>query len=179
MVYNELLDGAFCIASALFCQNRPNKGISVNRPFTTWHKRSEKRKEHQRAKYHQGSLQLTEEFIHTVNRPTSTVAALLNTRKPENIERNRSIVKRVLQAIIYCCRQCIALRGHQEWLNQPENTGNVLSLLKLMGTQNEVLRNHLEFPTGEIYYLRLTTDAEQTSRSGSKAHLAGERCSRC
>ncbi len=46
MVYSIALDGAFCIACVLFCTNRGGKGQFVNCPFTEWHKKCEKCKEH-------------------------------------------------------------------------------------------------------------------------------------
>ena len=141
------LMGAFCIACALFCKKRRNKGQFVNRPFTAWwHKRTEKCKEHELTQYHQESLQQAEIFTQAVEHPTSTVSTLLDKKKAANIERNRTILKCVLEAVIYCGRQCIALRGDNEKLNESGNPGNVLSLLKLMANHNEIIRIHLEAP---------------------------------
>ena len=56
-IYSEVLDGAFCIACALLCQNRTN-GQFVNRSLTAWHKRTDRCKEHEMAHYHHESLQL-------------------------------------------------------------------------------------------------------------------------
>ena len=113
-------------------KKRRNKGQLVNRPFTAWHKRTEKCKEHELTHYHQESLQQAEIFTQAVEHPTSTVSTLLDTKKAANVERNRTILKCVLEAVIYCGRQCIALRGDNEKLNESCNPGNVLSLLKLM-----------------------------------------------
>ena len=125
-------------------KKRRNKGQFVNRPFTAWHKRTEKCKEHELTQYHQESLQQAEIFTQAVEHPTSTVSTLLDTKKAANVERNRTILKCVLEAVIYCGRQCIALRGDNEKLNESGNPGNVLSLLKLMANHNEIIRIHLE-----------------------------------
>ena len=74
------------------------------------------------------------------------MSTLLDTKKAENIERNTTIQKCVLEAVIYCGRQCIALRGDNEKLNESGNPGNVLSLLKLMANHNKILRIHHEDP---------------------------------
>ena len=74
------------------------------------------------------------------------MSTLLDTKKAANVERNRTILKCVLEAVIYCGRQCIALRGDNEKLNESGNPGNGLSLLKLMANHNENIRIHLEAP---------------------------------
>ena len=133
------------MACALFCKNHRNKGQFVNHPLTAWH--TEKCKEHELTQYHQESLQQAEIFTQSVEHPTiSTVSTLLDTKKAANVERNRTILKCVLEAVIYCGRQCIALHGNNEKLNESGNPGNVLSLLKLMANHNEILRIHLEAP---------------------------------
>ena len=74
------------------------------------------------------------------------MSTLLDTKKAANVEINRTLLKCVLEAVIYCGRQCIALRGDNEKLNESGNPGNVLSLLKLMANHIEILRIHLEAP---------------------------------
>ena len=42
------------------------------------------------------------------------------------------MLKSIVRAILFCGRQCIALRGNSEQLDTPGNPGNFLSLLKLL-----------------------------------------------
>ena len=147
MVYSEAVDGAFCIACALFCRNRVGKGQFVNVPFRTWQKKAMKCKDHEQAKYHQEALQFAEEFVRTVEQPETTVACMVDHRRAQNVERNRSILKCVADAIIYCGKQCIALRGNAEKLNTPGNPGNFLSLLQLLAKYNQPLCEHLNAPS--------------------------------
>ena len=61
------------------------------------------------------------------------------------------IKKSILQAIIYCGRQCIALHGEKEQLNQPNNPGSLLSLLKPMGQlKTRYSRNTLNHPKWSV-----------------------------
>ena len=46
------VDGAFCIACAIFCSDS-SKGAFVNKPFRVWNKKSEKVREHENSLYHQ------------------------------------------------------------------------------------------------------------------------------
>lgn len=48
--------------------------------------------------------------------------------------------------MLFCGRQCIALRGDVENLDTPENPGNFLALLKLLAVHDSVLKSHLETP---------------------------------
>ena len=61
----------------------------------------------------------------------------------ENIKRNRTILKAIADAVLYCGRQCIALRGHRE---SSSNPGNFLSLLRLLGRYDRTLQEHLSSP---------------------------------
>ena len=74
------------------------------------------------------------------------MSTMLYTKKATNVERNRTILKCVLEAVIYCDMQCITLRGDNEKVNESGNPGNALSLLKLKANHNEILRIHLEAP---------------------------------
>ena len=61
-------------------------------------------------------MQLADAFILSVDKPDNSVPFLINTRKADNMHHNRSILKTVADAILYCARQCIALRGDHEKL---------------------------------------------------------------
>ena len=52
----------------------------------------------------------------------------------------------IASAVLYCGRQCIALRGDAEDGKSVGNPGNLLGLLRLLAQHNEVLRQHLEAP---------------------------------
>ena len=66
--------------------------------------------------------------------------------KRKNIIRNRHIVKRVSEAILFCGRQCIALRGDNEVLNEDScgNTGNFLAAMQMTANQDDILKQHLD-----------------------------------
>ena len=104
----------FCIACAIFCTTPEYKRQLVNLPFRKWHKRSEKCKSHEQSQFHQEAMQLADAFIMSVEKPDISLPVLISTRKADNIHRNRSILKTVADAILYCARQCIALRGDHE-----------------------------------------------------------------
>ena len=61
------------------------------------------------------------------------------------IQENRHVVKCCAQCILYCGRQCIALRGDIERIDQPGNPGNFLAMLKLIANYDPILKR-LENP---------------------------------
>lgn len=149
MVYSEQVDGVFCIACALFRAD-PSRGKFVTKPFRVWNKKSEKVKEHEHCLYHQSALENSDHLKQTVEHPHTSIVAQVDARKAANIKSNRAVLKSIARAVLFCGRQCIALRGDCEKLADGDssvNPGNFLALLKLLATNDEVLRKHLEAPT--------------------------------
>lgn len=145
MVYSEQVDGIFCIVCAIFCTDS-SKGYFVNKPFRAWNKKGEKFKEHVNSLYHQKCMELAEDFKCTYEHPQMAITSQIETCKAANIERNRSILKSLARAVLFCGKQCIALRGDAENIEKPGNPGNFLALLKLLATYDDALRNHLQSP---------------------------------
>ena len=145
MVYSEQVDGVFCIICAIFCTDL-SKGSFVNKPFHAWNKKSEKAKEHENSLYHQKCMELADSFKYNVEHPDVSITSQVDARKAANIERNRSILKSLASAVLFCGKQCIALRGDAEKPETPGNPGNFLALLKLLATNDDILRKHLETP---------------------------------
>jgi len=68
------------------------------------------------------------------------VSNRLDGKKRKNIIRNRHLVKCVSEAIRFCGRQCIALRGDKEVLNGESrcNTGNFLAALQMIANHDDI-----------------------------------------
>ena len=67
--------------------------------------------------------------------------------KAEEYSRNSlRIVKCVSEAILFCGRQCIDLRGDNEVLNEDScgNTGNFLAALQMIANHDDILKQHLD-----------------------------------
>ena len=79
--------------------------------------------------------------------PSSTVACLFDKERDKRIKENRQIVKSIARAVLFCGRQCIALCGHREKLDQSENPGNFLALLKVFSEGDPALASHLQTET--------------------------------
>ena len=114
----------------------------MNQPFRTWQKQSKKSSDHEHVQYHQESLHIADDFTQRVECPETSVVALIDKHRAENIQRNRGILKCIAEALLFCGKQCIALRGDIERTDTPGNPGNFLSLLKLIANHNKLLFDH-------------------------------------
>ena len=69
---------------------------------------------HTTFKYHQEALAIADQFIASIENPHATVSVMHDTKRAENIVRNRHIVKCLAECVLFCGRQCIPLRGDNE-----------------------------------------------------------------
>ena len=148
IAYSKKCDGVFCVFCALLGDNhsRATMGSFANEPFRSWNKMIEKCDEQEHAKFHQTSLKVADEFCYAVEHPQAGVLNLLDKKRVENIGRNREILKCITEAILFCAKQCIALRGDIETTSTCTNPGNFLSILKLKSKHNDIFKSHLESP---------------------------------
>ena len=119
---------------------RKDKDAFVNKPFINWRKLQEKAKRHEQMKYHHEAMIATESFLNSVENPEQNVNHRLHDEKRKNVTRKRHIVKCVSEAILFCGRQCIPLRGDNKVLNGNSrgNTGNFLAALQMVANQGDI-----------------------------------------
>ena len=72
--------------------------------------KSENTKEHVQSKYHQKCMELADNLKFTIEHPHTTIISTLDAHEADNIERNRSRLKSIASAVLFCGRQCIALQ---------------------------------------------------------------------
>ena len=100
---------------------------------------------HASSKYHADAVEAALTFKQSIEQPHLNIDAPLNMELVNVIQENRHVVK-CAQCILYCGRQCIALRGDIERMDQPGNPGNFLAMLKLIANYDPILKGHLENP---------------------------------
>ena len=146
LVYSSKLDGGFCVPCALF-STTGRTGKFLTRPFSKWNKKSMHCSSHEKAMYHEAALKLADEFIQRYEHPETELQNQLDQRRAAIIEQNRKILKSIIRAVLFCGRQCIALRGDSEHLAEAGNAGNLLELLRLLAINDELLHKHLNSPS--------------------------------
>ena len=95
------------------------------------------------SKYHRDTMLAAKAFCETMENPTATIQCHISTEREKRIKENRKLLQLIGKAVLYCERQCIALRGDKERLYQPVNPGNFRALLKLISEGNDVRAQHL------------------------------------
>ena len=141
-------------------EQRKELGAFVNKPFIKWHKMTEMSNKHAKAQYHQDCTVRSENLMHSIEHPETAVRCLVSEQVRANIQTNRHILRFIVEAVLYCCKQGIGLRGHDERLlenvstlqdadinetshHTSKNIGNFLSLLVLMSNHDPILKKHL------------------------------------
>ena len=68
-----------------------------------------------------------------------------NLLRRKKVVTNRSIMKRIVDTVVFLGKQGLAFRGHRESLDHPEvNKGNFLEALDYLSTYDVTIDNHLE-----------------------------------
>ena len=104
-------------------------------------------------------------FRESIENPSTALTCVFDKEREKCIEENRQILKHTARAVLYCGRQCTALRGHREKLNQSENPGNFLALPKVLSGSNPVLEARLK-TGGRVTYLSPQSQNEMIDMIG-------------
>ena len=128
----------------MFANPRSGLGILVNKPFIKWRKKSECIIPHAAKKYHVDAWQAANDFIQKIENPQLTLSSVTQSNSEENFDRNFGIPKCIIEAVLFCGRQCIAFRTRNESnLDDSVNPGNFLAFLKMVAWHDDALMEHL------------------------------------
>ena len=86
----------------------------VNKPFRRYQKISDKIKNHLQNNYHQWAYERADQFLIVAQTPGTAVINQLDTRRKQQVIKNRQRLVPILKTIIICGRLGIALRGHRD-----------------------------------------------------------------
>ena len=111
LVYSKELEGGFCNFCVLFDKKDSNRGIFVKRAFQDVCK-SEKIREHAKAKYHNENVTLAHNFVISFDDPRKNVD--YDPKKQKRYDKNVRVLKHIIQTVALCAQQGLALRGHRE-----------------------------------------------------------------
>lgn len=135
-----------CCALFLNAKERKQLSSMVNVPFTKWYKKTKAIGNHSSKSYHLAALERAKLFLQSIENPKTQISVRMDSAKEANINENRHILKCVAETVLYCGRQCIALRGSAEKQHSTGNPGNFLALMKLLANHDEKLKQHMEKP---------------------------------
>ena len=146
--YSVSRDAIFCYPCRYFahgCSKAEDTFISIG--YRDWKHatgRGGALTKHDTCMTHQEAVSNWCEYKVNLQSGTSVASSLDNARK-EQISKNRHYLKALLQALMYCTTQEIALRGHRESSSsQSVNKGNFIELLELLSKFDPIIHDRLK-----------------------------------
>lgn len=159
VVYSKIGEqGAVCKNCAIFGREFGGKGSHqklntlVIKPFNNWKKAIEKFNEHSQTEFHKSNAMRADNFIAVYSKNCQNIIQKLDSARAIQIEQNRKRLLPIIQTIILCGRQEIALRGTNDYgplsLDNSEpiyNDGNFRALLRMrVSCEDKNLTYHIE-----------------------------------
>lgn len=168
--YSAKFDGVFCKFCVAFANNEAGinsqkLGALVKKPFCNWKHALETFKNHSTLQYHLKCLLDVDNFQNMKQNPTLTIENKLNTCHAKQVMENRRNIIPIIETIILCGQQNIAIRGHRDSgkfifddydLDKIENDGNFRNLLRYRSCGDSSLKLFLESPS-RIKYTSATS----------------------
>jgi hypothetical protein len=144
------LQGALCKYCVIFANNTVGKGTLqklgalIIKHFTKWKDVIERFNHHSTSEYHKLSIIRSEEFIKVMEYKKSNIANEIDTSRKKQVIENRAILRPIIQTIILCEKQNIALRGNNDSgkiydESIETNDGNFRSLLRFKSLADSIL----------------------------------------
>lgn len=164
LTYSAAENGAYCQCCVLFAPNFVGKGrnqtpqLLVTRPFQNWNKAMETFQSHQKNNYHKDAFVDLQSFQLVIKNKQDLISELDKNYKDTKIQ-NRKKLQPIIRTVLFCARQGVALRGHQDHgllatKIPKENNGNFRALLRFALESNDNdLKSHLETANRSATYL--------------------------
>ena len=165
LVFSESENGGFCKFCVLFAEPSPTVkvfGIIINKPLTNFKKASERLNDHfGSAKFHKAAVEKARLFTKVRNDCSLSIANQLSTLREQRVAENQLKLQSIIETIILCGRQGLALRGHRDDkivshhddTESALNHGNFLALLEFrVLSGDKILENHLKSAKGNALY---------------------------
>ncbi|XP_050547957.1 zinc finger MYM-type protein 1-like [Daktulosphaira vitifoliae] len=133
--YSILTDKAFCFVCRLFYNSEENNAEDVFTltGFSKWKKAVNAFKKHENSSSHRiSNIKLNS--LKEADK-SGTVIEKVHQQYSEEVKENRLYLEALCESLIFCGRQSIALRGHDESTDS-KNRGNFLELMKLRSIDN-------------------------------------------
>lgn len=165
LAYSEFHGGAFCKFCSLFS---PTDGVGSGKQalgqlckvkFENWKDAIERFSEHEKCLYHKQSIEIALSLGDISCGKKTSISAQLNRAAERKKLENRRNIAPIIETVLFCGRQCLALRGHRDSgridadQNPEENDGNFRALLRFRSNNDAVLKNMLNSSSANAQYI--------------------------
>ncbi|CAN7977914.1 unnamed protein product, partial [Ixodes persulcatus] len=152
LVYSKHLNGGLCKVCILFPpktqRSSYNPNIFVKKAMTNLSKacgKEESLNSHETCVGHRDAMLQASTFKSALESPAKTIPAIISKASQELCEKNLHILKCIVETVLLCGKQSIALRGHRDdFSSDSANKGNFLAILTLLASHDPLLKQNLE-----------------------------------
>lgn len=174
--YSPLNDKAFCfVCRAFYNPEEKNNAEDVFTlsGFSKWKKAVKVFENHEKSNSHRSSNTKLNSLKEADK--SGTVVEKVNQQYSEEVQENRLYLGALCESLIFCGRQSIALRGHDESADS-KNRGNFLELMKLRSKDSNLIKKFYIEHRNNFQYTSATFQNELLSIIGEqiKLHIAKE-----
>ncbi|XP_053398293.1 zinc finger MYM-type protein 1-like [Mercenaria mercenaria] len=136
--YSVSADGVYCAPCFLFGEQDPRCKALSKVPVSDWSNIKKIIEKHENSVYHAHQEIGADNFLAVMRGEKKDIECSIATQYNVLVEKNRLILTAIVDTIVFCGRQNIALRGHED------DMGNFKALLKFQAKHNNVLNTHLQ-----------------------------------
>ncbi|KAL4148283.1 hypothetical protein QTP88_002559 [Uroleucon formosanum] len=137
--YSPSSNSAFCFYCRAFPSNTSDPTF-VSVGFKQWSKASYKSfPQHEKSFGHKEAIAKLAGY--KSSKKSGSIISKVNTHHQQIVADNRAYLKCILDSLLYCARQSIAVRGHRED-EDSSNKGNFLELLTLRANDNDIIQRY-------------------------------------
>jgi len=137
--YSPSKDSAYCFYCRAFPSNKSDITF-ISEGFRQWSKACFKSfPKHEQSVPHKESI--TKIAGYNEAKKSGSIINKVNTQYNQEVAENREYLKCVLETLLFCARQGIAIRGHRE-NEESQNKGNFQELLNLRSRDNDIIRRY-------------------------------------
>ena len=161
LAYSEYTSGGFCTPCVLFAtlkQRGAEPGMLVQRPLVSFSKALEVLSKHANRDFYKAAVVRAHAFMQVMSNNMPDIRCRMNQALMNRIATNRRKLASIIDTIVFCGRQNVALCGHHDSATDlerdtSENHGNFWALLKFrVDAGDTILKEHLETAAKNALY---------------------------
>ena len=163
--YSKEVDGAFCVPCVLFGHQCGHNGMKLNKlykePLTNWQSAVTRFEYHDKnSNFHKEAMAKSINFKSIMTKKSEGIDEQCNRILNERVQNNRKILHSIVETVVLCGRQNLALRGHRDdskYFDSP-NCGNFQALLNFRVSSGDAsLKSHFDSSAKNATYRSKTT----------------------
>ena len=169
--YSPSKDTVFCHFCMFFGKGNKEKAFTRT-GLSNWKDAHEKFGKHEKSQCH---IDSTVDFINfcaqtCISQQLSNQAKKIESERKKRVEKNRAVMKRLIEITVCLAKQGLPFRGHREDIAEDEgNKGNFLALAELISKYDETLAVHIKSAQAEKRKRKATTGVKSKGKKKAKS----------